>query len=76
MTQNGHVCAICYRPNVYCDVISGQNIRTTLGYVAVNFEDASFTTFRDFPKPSFCDSEVGDGSGGMNAICMHLTGGS
>ena len=35
----------------------------------INFEGASFSTFRDIPKRSFCDSEIGDGSGGINAIC-------
>ena len=35
----------------------------------VNFEGASFSTFRDIPKRSFCDGEVGDDSGGMSAIC-------
>ena len=27
------------------------------------------SNFRYFPKSSFCDGEVGDGSGGVNAIC-------
>ena len=35
----------------------------------VNFKGARFSTFREFPKRSFCDGETGDGSGGMNAIC-------
>ena len=35
----------------------------------VNFENASFRTFRDFPKISFCRGEAGDGSGGMDTIC-------
>ena len=54
---------------VDCDVISSQNIRTTLGYVVVNFEDASISTFRAFSTRSSCHCEVGDGSSGMNAIC-------
>ena len=37
--------------------------------MAVDFEDASFSTLQDFPKRSFCHSEVCDGSGGMNTIC-------
>ena len=37
--------------------------------MVVNFEDANFSTFRDFPKRSVCHAEVGYGSGGMNAIC-------
>ena len=51
------------------NVISGQNIETIQGYAVVNFEVASFGTFLDFPKWSFCDGEVSDGSGGINAIC-------
>ena len=39
------------------------------GYIVVNFEVASFSSFQDFPKRLFCDGEVGDGSSGMNAIC-------
>ena len=35
----------------------------------VNFEVTSSSSFRDFPERSFCDGEVGDGSGVMNAIC-------
>ena len=34
----------------------------------VNFEIASSSSLQDFPKRSFCDSEIGDSSGGMNAI--------
>ena len=69
-TKNEHVCAICCRLEVDDDVISSENIKTTQGYAVVNFECGSFSTFRDFPKRSFCDAEVGDGSGGMNAICI------
>ena len=35
----------------------------------VNFEVASSSNVRDFSKRSFCDGEVGDGSGGVKAIC-------
>ena len=38
-------------------------------YAVVNFESASFRTFRDFPERLFCDGEVSDDSGGVNAIC-------
>ena len=34
----------------------------------LNFEIASFSSFRDFPKRSFWDGEVGEGSGGMKTI--------
>ena len=37
--------------------------------MALNFEDASFSTFRDFPRRSFCQGEVDEGKGCMNAIC-------
>ena len=36
----------------------------------VNFEIEK--SFRDIPKRSFCNSEIVDGSGGMNAICSRL----
>ena len=54
MTQNGHICAICYRPEVDCDVISSQNAKSIEDYVAVNFEVASSKTFRDIKK-TLCD---------------------
>ena len=50
-------------------VISGHIIKTTQGYAKLNFEDTSLSTFGDIPKRSFCDGEVSDGSGSMNAIC-------
>ena len=34
----------------------------------VNFEGASYGTLRNITKRSFCDDEVGGGSGGLNAI--------
>ena len=37
--------------------------------MALNLEVASSSSFRDFSKRSFCDSEVDVGSGGMSAIC-------
>ena len=69
MTQNEHVYAICYRPKVGDDVVSGRNVKTILSHIVVTLKVASSTSFRDFPKRLFCDGEVGDGSGGMNAIC-------
>ena len=69
MTQNEHVYAICYQPEEDADVISRRNIKTIQGYAVVNFEGASFSSFRDFLKRSFCDGEVGDGTDGMKAIC-------
>ena len=62
MTQNEHAYAICCRTEVANDVISGRNVKTTEGYIVVNFEIASSSSFRDFSKRLFCDDEVGDGS--------------
>ena len=50
MTKNLDVCAICCRPEVDCDVISGRNVKSLVGYVVVNFEVASFNSFRDINK--------------------------
>ena len=69
MTKNSHVCAICCRLEVYCNVISGQNAKTVEGYIVVNFEVASSSSIRDFPKLLFCDREVGSGNSGMKVIC-------
>ena len=69
MTKTEHVYAICYRLEVDDNVISGSNIRTVQSYLVLHFKGAVFSTFRDVPKRSFCDSEIGDGSSGMNVIC-------
>ena len=37
--------------------------------MVANIEDARFSTLRYVPKREFCHGDVGDGSGGMNAIC-------
>ena len=50
MTKNAkseHVYAICCRPGVAGDVISGENVKTIDGYAVLNFEVASFSSFRD-----------------------------
>ena len=48
MTQNKHVCAICYRLEVAGDVISYRNVQTIEGYAVVDFEVASSgISFRD-----------------------------
>ena len=52
-TQNWHVYAICCRPEGECDVVSGQNEKTIDGYVAVDFEVASSSSFRDTLKIMF-----------------------
>ena len=50
MTQNEHVYAIYGRPEVAGDVLSAENIKTIEGYAALNFEVASFSSFRDIKK--------------------------
>ena len=60
---------ICCRPEGDDDLISGRNVKTIEGYVLLNFEIASSGSFIYFPKRSFRDGQVGDGIGGMNAIC-------
>ena len=50
MTQNEHVYAICHRPEVGGDVISGGNVKTIEGYAALNFEFDSSNSFRDIQK--------------------------
>ena len=49
------------------DVISEE--KTSEDYIVVNVETANSSSSRDFPKWSLCDSEVGNGSGGVNANC-------
>ena len=39
--QNEHVYAICCRPDVVCDVISGENVKIIEGYSVLNFEVAT-----------------------------------
>ena len=53
MTQNLHVYAICCRPEVGGEVISGGKIRTIEGYAVLNFEVAIFSSFRDIQNKSF-----------------------
>ena len=56
MTQNEHVYyAICSRPEVDGDVISGENLKTIEGYAVLNFEVPSLSSFQDIQKKSFHD---------------------
>ena len=50
MTQNEHVYAVCCPPEVDDDVIFSRNVKTFEGYVVVNFEVASSSSFWDIPK--------------------------
>ena len=47
MAQSEHVYAICWREEVGDDVISSQNAKTIEGYVVINFEVASSSSFHD-----------------------------
>ena len=61
MTRNEHVYAICCRPKVVGDIISGKNAKAIEGYAVLNFEVASVSSFLDIKK-SFRDGS-GGGSG-------------
>ena len=50
MTKNEHVYASCCLPEVAGDVISAENVKTVECYAELNFEVASFSSFRDIPK--------------------------
>ena len=50
MTQNLHVCTICFRPEVVYDVISGLNIKTSKGSLVIKFEVPIYNSLRDIPK--------------------------
>ena len=60
MTQNEHVYAICCRPEVAGDAMSSKYVKTIECYAMLNFELASFGSFRDIKPKSFRD----DGGGG------------
>ena len=52
MTQNEHVYAICCRLEVAGDVISSEQAKTIERYAVLNFEVASFNSFRDIEQES------------------------
>ena len=58
MAQNEHVYAICCRPELAGVVISGENVKTVEGYAMLNFEVASFSSFRDIPENHFVTAEA------------------
>ena len=60
MTQNEHVYAICCRPEVVCDVTSDGNVKTLEGYAMLNFQVASFSSFRDIQKNNFVTAVAAD----------------
>ena len=51
-----------------CDVISGRYVKTVVGYVVVNLEVASSSSFRDNREKNILGC-VGGGACGINAIC-------
>ena len=58
MTQNLYVCTICFRPEVVYGVVSGRNVKTIEGSLAVDFEVATSNSLRDIAK------QIRDGGGG------------
>ena len=46
MTQNKHAYAICCRPEVAGDAISGEDVRIIDGYALLIFEVPSISSFR------------------------------
>ena len=88
MAQNEHVYAMCYRPDVDADVISGRNVRTIKGYVlkllalAVSeiFHKDHFVTVKSATVSAICSrlEVVDDLSYGYDAeilkkyVCVNL----
>ena len=50
MTQNEHVYEIFCRLKTAGDAIYGEKVKSIEGYAVLNFEVASFSSFRDIPK--------------------------
>ena len=50
MTQDEHIYAICYRPEVAVNVISSGNVKTIESYAVLNFEVDIFSSFQDVQK--------------------------
>ena len=53
ITQNERVYAICCRPEVAGDVISGENVKNIGGCAVLNFEAASVSSFGEYQKEPF-----------------------
>ena len=53
MTQNENVYAIYCWPEVAGDVISGGNVKTIEGYVVLNLEAASISSFQENQNQPF-----------------------
>ena len=70
MTQYEHVDVICYRPEVAGDV---ENVKTIEGYVVLNFELASFGSFRDIPKNHFVTAAEAGIDDSIKRKCIHVS---
>ena len=60
-----NVYAICCRPKVAGDIISGDNLKTIECYAVLDCEVASFSSFRDIEKNRFVtatEAEIDDSS--------------
>ena len=57
MTQNLHVFAICYRPEIYNDVISGQDVDNVGVDVHIKFGGSRSNYFRDIRGADFETNE-------------------
>ena len=54
MIQNKHVYAICYRPEVAGNSISGENVKPAdESYVRLNFEATSISNFQENQSQPF-----------------------
>ena len=53
LTKTEHVYAICCRPEAAGDAITGGNLKTIEGYVVLNFETVSISSFRGNQNESF-----------------------
>ena len=60
VTKNEHIYAICCRPEIVGDVISGWNVKTVERYVVVNLEVASSSSSQDISKNHFVMAEAAD----------------
>ena len=70
MIHNKNVYAVCRRPELAADIISGETAKTVEDYVVLNFEGASFSSFR---QKSFRDGGGGGGYG-LRVSLKSITG--
>ena len=53
MTQNKHIYAVCSRPEVAGDAISAESVIAIEAYSVLNFEPASFSSYRENQNQPF-----------------------